>query len=448
MNENQDNIFYAYKIISKHPAFTFSEFFYKEDEFNENNFLNLVKKTLKNNKSNNYYIHIPFCRSLCNYCYCFKIQNQDDIFHFKYINYLDKELAIYYKLNWNKKLTYNSLNIWWWTPNIFSDDNFILFFNILNKYFDLNKKDKLINIDLNISFLSNKKLLTIKKYCSRVSIWIQTFNKKLLLESNRFFDKENFYNSYFRYFNINWIKINVDLMIWLKNQTLEDIDYTIKKIIFLKVDNVSLNYFHKKDWLKYDFDEKWIELIIETKSKWDKIIIKYNLSQNKQLDIESRKNNIIWIWVWAVGNIFGKVWFYRYNFDNYFNKIDNGILWFDKYIIIDTYLETVSYFLEKIFCRVKKIEIINIYWNKNLDKIKTKLNKLFINWFLKEDNEHIYSTVSDREIFPILVESLLGKYIKNWYFWNLTDNYSESENVYENYNFFFDHSGTYIDQLE
>jgi coproporphyrinogen III oxidase-like Fe-S oxidoreductase len=312
----------------------------------------------------------------------------------------------------------------------------------------LNKKDKLINIDLNISFLSNKKLLTIKKYCSRVSIWIQTFNKKLLLESNRFFDKENFYNSYFRYFNINWIKINVDLMIWLKNQTLEDIDYTIKKIIFLKVDNVSLNYFHKKDWLKYDFDEKWIELIIETKSKWDKIIIKYNLSQNKQLDIESRKNNIIWIWVWAVGNIFGKVWFYRYNFDNYFNKIDNGILWFDKYIIIDTYLETVSYFLEKIFCRVKKIEIINIYWNKNLDKIKTKLNKLFINWFLKEDNEHIYSTVSDREIFPILVESLLGKYIKNWYFWNLTDNYSESENVYENYNFFFDHSGTYIDQLE
>ncbi|NDK07658.1 radical SAM protein [Candidatus Gracilibacteria bacterium] len=440
MWNSNNNIYYAYKIISKHSGLIFSTAFYKNTNFDDNNYISLIKKVIK--KENNYYIHIPFCITLCNYCYCYKIQNIDNNYHKKYLSYLDKELKIYYKLNGNKKLSYTSLNMGGGTPNLLSDDNFTLLFDILDKYFDLSNKSSMFNIDLNISLLSNKKLLIISKFCNRVSIGIQTYNSKLLIESNRYYDKEKFYNAYFEFFKKNGVAINVDLMIGLTNQTVEDVDSIIKKMIYLKIDNISLNYFHKKDGLSYDFGDKEKELINVTQLKWDSIISKYNKSPNSQVDMETRRDNIIGIGVGAMGNIYGEIGVYRTSFENYYSYIDQGKIYFDSYIIMDKYLEIVSYFFERIVCSIIKSRCISLYGEKNYIKIKEKLNKLFEEGILVENNERIYSTISDKEIMQLLVEYLLKDYIESGFFGNLKDDY-DIESINKEFNLFFDKQGKF-----
>lgn len=447
MNIDNKWYFFAYKIISKHPAFTLTEFFYSEDSGKK--YEKILNEELYKNikKENNYYIHIPFCMTLCNYCYCFKIKNKDDDYHKKYLDYLDKELNILYKINNGEKLQYNSLNIWWWTPNILSDDNFEYLFKIIARYFDLQNENNMFNIDLNISFLNTKKLNIIKKYCNRVSLWVQTFNTKILKESDRHFDKNIFYELYFRFFKINNIKINVDVMVWLKNQTKEEISFTIKKLIYWKVDNISLNYFHKKDWLNYEFWDSQKALIKEIKAIWDKVIINYNLSQNKQIEVDSRINNIIWLWIWSIWNIFWKLSFYRYDFDKYFENIDKWIIPYDKYLDMNNHLESISYFLEKIFCHINIDEFIKIYWKENLINIEGKLKDLYKENQLINNWSEIFSLLKDIDIFPLLVNKLLWEYIETNFFWNFDKIYYTDDYI-DNYKLFFDDNWKYIDQVE
>lgn len=434
MTKNNDSIFYAYKVISKHPWLIFWTSFYKKDDFDEQYYLKEIKNVVK--EGSNYYIHIPFCMTLCTFCYCHKVQNIDEDYHKKYLLYLEKELKIYYKLNWKKKLVYASINIWWWTPNLLSDENFVLLFDILERYFDFSNKDILFNIDLHISFFSKIKLATIKKYCNRVSVGIQTYNSKLLSDANRHSEKEKFYDAYLTFFKNNWIKINIDLMIWLKNQTQEDVDLAIRRMIYLKVDNISLNYFHKKEWVEYDFWEEWKKLIESSKLKWDNFILKYNNSRNSQVDMGTRRYNIIWIWVWAIWNIYWKIWVHRTSFDNYFSKLDQWKLFYDNYIIMDDYLEIVSYFLEKIICNINNEKCISLYWEKSYKIIIKKLKKLFKDRVLIKDNDKIFSTIPDKEVIPLLADTLLKDYIEKGFFWEFKKDY-DIKNIEKEYSLFF-----------
>ncbi len=447
----KNNLYLTYKIISRHPAFIFSKSFYKNSPIINKDFYKketkpLIKNILKN-KNTLFYIHIPFCKTLCKYCYCFKEENNNEKKHLEYIEYLKKELKILFYLNNNNKLNYSWINIWWWTPNIFSDKNFKYFFRILNLYFNL-KEDKEVNIDIHPSLLTKNKLRLIKENCTRVSIWIQTFNLNLIKKLNRYNNKCDLYNLYFKYFRLNKIDINVDLLIWLKWQTYKDVNSMIKKIIKLKPTNISLNYFHRKDWLEYSINKKWIKLITDIKSKWNKFILNYNSSQNTQINIESSLNNIIWIWVGAVGHIFSKISLFRNNFETYYKSLDKEILYYDKYININKYLEWVSFFIEWILFDINKKEFIKLYWEKQLKDIIKTLFSLFKKKYLIDYKGYISTNnIKDHKIIPLITELLLKNYKNNFYIENnIWENEKKQANL--NYKLFFDTNGKIIDQLE
>ncbi len=447
---NKD-LYLTYKIISRHPAFVFSESFYKKNQkIDKKLYIEktkpLIKKVLTKNENTLFYIHIPFCKSLCWYCYCFKEKNNDDEKHLKYLKYLEKELKILYSLNGNKKLKYHWINIWWWTPNILSDINFEYFFKILNSFFniDLNKE---INIDLHPSLLNRKKLNIIKNNCSRVSLWIQTFDLNLIKKLDRFSEKDDKYNLYIKYFQLNKIKTNIDLLIWLRWQSYEQVNETIKKVLKLKPSNISLNYFHKKDWLKYWITDKEIELISKIKSKRNNFVLNYNASQNTQINIESRLNNIVWIWVGAIGHIFSEISLFRNNFEKYYNSLDKKILHYDKYLKLNKSLEAIFYFLENIPFWINKKKFTELYWNLELQKIIHNLYLLFENNYLFDNWNYISSNLKNEEIIPIVTNLSLKEYKKDFYD---EKNISEEEKNIANldYKLFFENNWDIIDQLE
>jgi coproporphyrinogen III oxidase-like Fe-S oxidoreductase len=72
--------------------------FFANDIVNESELFKIYNKSIQNS-INNLYIHIPFCKTGCYYCHCFKYvgdQYKDD--YLKYIDYLIKEIDYNYKL--------------------------------------------------------------------------------------------------------------------------------------------------------------------------------------------------------------------------------------------------------------------------------------------------------------------------------------------------------------
>ena len=133
------------------------------------------------------YIHIPFCNYICAYCdFCKVFYNREYVN--KYLEALDKEIKANYK---GEIIT--SLYIGGGTPSSLSLDELERLFNIL-KIFTLSK-DCEITMEANTDSLTLDKIKLLKKYgVNRVSLGIETINKKLQEVIERRTSKESIIN--------------------------------------------------------------------------------------------------------------------------------------------------------------------------------------------------------------------------------------------------------------
>ena len=167
------------------------------------------------------YIHIPFCNKICNYCDFSKIFYNNDYVN-KYLEALSKEIDKYYK---GEKI--NTLYIGGGTPSSLSTDELNLLFKIIKK---INiTKDCEITFECNPEDLVKDKIILLKKNkVNRISIGVQSLNKKILSKLGRsIFTKKDIK------LKINLIKsigiksISIDLMFGIdgSNNILNDIKF-------------------------------------------------------------------------------------------------------------------------------------------------------------------------------------------------------------------------------
>ena len=178
------------------------------------------------------YIHIPFCNYICAYCdFCKVFYNREYVN--KYLDALDKEIKANYK---GEIIT--SLYIGGGTPSSLSLDELERLFNIL-KIFTLSK-DCEITMEANTDSLTLDKIKLLKKYgVNRVSLGIETINKKLQEVIERRTSKESVINCINNLKKEGITNINVDLIYAIKGETLDDLKKDIDFLISLDVPHIS-----------------------------------------------------------------------------------------------------------------------------------------------------------------------------------------------------------------
>ena len=177
------------------------------------------------------YIHIPFCKNICNYCDFCK-NYYDEKLVLSYLKSLQKEI----KENYNKEVL-STLYVGGGTPSALSYNALDILFKITG-LFNLNDNYE-FTFECNYEDITDNLLQKLKDNgVNRISIGIQTFNDKFEKTLGRKINKKEMINK------INLTKkyfknVNLDLMYALPGQTLSDLKNDIKCFINAKVTHVS-----------------------------------------------------------------------------------------------------------------------------------------------------------------------------------------------------------------
>lgn len=164
------------------------------------------------------YIHIPFCKSICSYCdFCkFLYTNKWAV---EYLYTLEREINEYYEGD-----TVKSIYIGGGTPSSLSIENLKKLFEII-KVFKLSNKYE-FTFECNINDINKELLMLLRNNgVNRLSIGVESFNKKNLEFMNRCHNKKDVINSIDLCKMCGFDNINVDLIYALPTESM----YTLKR---------------------------------------------------------------------------------------------------------------------------------------------------------------------------------------------------------------------------
>lgn len=199
----------------------------------------MLKMKIKNN-FHHLYIHIPFCKKICDYCDFYKTIDQSKIDD--YFNRLEQELIQFQPNLHNLKTIF----IGGGTPNVFTNEYLEKFFVLLEKY--LNTDVLEFTTESNPEFITLEQIKIWKKHhINRVSVGVQSTNPSLLANYNRYQDEQlaskmTLLKEYFD-------NVSVDFIYNFPNQSLEDIKNDLSFIVKHQPNHIS-----------------WYSLIIKEKS--------------------------------------------------------------------------------------------------------------------------------------------------------------------------------------
>ncbi|MDR0401586.1 MAG: radical SAM family heme chaperone HemW [Endomicrobium sp.] len=180
------------------------------------------------------YIHIPFCRSKCNYCNFFSVQYNNDILIDNYICSLLKHCKKFA----NRKI--NSVYIGGGTPSILSLKQMQKFLLLLYEIFDFSNLVE-FTFELNPESTSREKLCFLKEIgVNRLSFGLQSTDDAQLKFLGRLHDFKTFCDVYNAARKENFNNINIDLMYGLPNQTLKNWSQIIKNVIIFNSEHLSV----------------------------------------------------------------------------------------------------------------------------------------------------------------------------------------------------------------
>lgn len=238
------------------------------------------------------YIHIPFCKTICDYCdFCKYYYNKKWIS--SYLDTLELEILKYYKND-----LIETIYIGGGTPNSLDIEDLNRLFLIIKK---LNTNILEFTIECNLDVTEEQLILFKNNGVNRISIGIQTINEHLLKKMGRFHTRSeviNKINLIKKYFN----NINIDLMYALPSETIEDLNNDLDFYLSLDVSHISTYslmiepntkmYINGVKNIDEELDFKMYNLIL--KKLIDNGYEHYEISNYCKKGYESKHNLVYW----------------------------------------------------------------------------------------------------------------------------------------------------------
>lgn len=258
------------------------------------------------------YVHIPFCKQKCYYCDFVSFARQEQMEE-KYVNALKKEIEKYAlenkvmsKHNIEPEFIIKTIYIGGGTPSYINEKYIVEIINTIRQNFKV-KEEAEITIEVNPGTVNLKKLATYKKCgINRLSIGLQAVQDTLLKKIGRIHTYSDFFDTYKNARNIGFANINVDLMINLPSQTVKDVEESVKEIIKLKPEHISVYSLiveeetpiskmlkNKEIELASDEEERKMYWLVKNTLEKHKYI-QYEISNFSKLGFESKHNLDCW----------------------------------------------------------------------------------------------------------------------------------------------------------
>ncbi|MBR3661441.1 MAG: radical SAM family heme chaperone HemW [Bacilli bacterium] len=339
------------------------------------------------------YIHIPFCNNICSYCAFTKFYYNEERVK-KYLDALKNEIETNYKGEVIK-----TLYIGGGTPSCLNISELKYLFDII-KIFNLDEIYE-FTIEVNPENIDKEKILLFKKNkVNRISMGVETTNNNFLKYLGRKYDYNLVKEKIKLIKYIGFKNINVDLIYALPNETFNDLEKDINKLLELDVSHISTYslmiephtrfYIDKEKEIEEDIDWEMYKLIC---SKLKENGYKhYEVSNFSKIGYESCHNLVYWNNEHYYGFGLGA--------SGYIENIRYTNTTSMKQYLEHNYKEELEYLSNKdiisyeLILGFRKIEGINKqdFYNKYNIDIKSLYNikELLENGNLKENSSHIF----------------------------------------------------------
>ena len=183
------------------------------------------------------YIHVPFCRSKCQYCDFYSITTKDD----KHIDgYIDATCA-HIKETGALAPAYRVDTIYFGggTPSFFGADGMATILSAIRRSFDV-ANDAEITFEANPDSVSDRLLRRLRSEgFNRVSLGVQTDNDELLKKLNRPHNYAQAVTAVQRIRKAGYKNLSLDLMYGLPGQTLPEWEQTLHRVLTLNPEHIS-----------------------------------------------------------------------------------------------------------------------------------------------------------------------------------------------------------------
>lgn len=213
----------------------------KIKKIDEEVFYNIfINNIIENNYKINFYFHYFFCRSSCVYCpyvHTFldktkeiQLRKNND----KILKDIDK-LLFYLKKYWidSKKIKVDTFSFGGGTPSYIPNKYIKEILEKISVNFNM-KYLKEGTIEMNPTLEDYNNILPLKKYwINRISIWVQTFNKDITQKTGRWLKNKDV-DEVIKKAIKDFDRVNIDMMYWLPDQTLEKLENDLERILTYK----------------------------------------------------------------------------------------------------------------------------------------------------------------------------------------------------------------------
>ncbi len=190
------------------------------------------------------YVHVPFCNTVCYYCACNKVITKDKTKADKYLDYLDRELAMQ-KAMFEGDTRINQLHFGGGTPTFLSDEQLTRLMESIRSRFPL-APDGEYSIEIDPRKVSSDTVALLGRLgFNRMSVGVQDVNPEVQRAVNRIQPIEETRRVIDAARKNGFKSVSVDLIYGLPFQTAESVRETIEIVIGLDPDRVALyNYAH------------------------------------------------------------------------------------------------------------------------------------------------------------------------------------------------------------
>lgn len=180
------------------------------------------------------YIHIPYCKSKCNYCDFYSLT---DKINENYIHAVINEIRFQSK-NWTNSV-FDTIYFGGGTPSMLNDYEFSLIVKELYNHFNFTKNIE-FTVECNPDDISKDKIQSyLFNGVNRISLGIQSLNDKLLQFLNRRHNSEVALNAINETFASGIKNISIDLIYGIPGLNMNMLNDTLGKIKHLPINHVS-----------------------------------------------------------------------------------------------------------------------------------------------------------------------------------------------------------------
>lgn len=221
------------------------------EDFQGKKWISTVKRSFDESNSSegiSLYIHLPFCESLCTFCGCHKrITKRHELEH-PYIKSVLKEWKLYRVLFKDRPII-KELHLGGGTPTFFSPENLKLLIEGIFTYAD-KATDYEFSFEGHPNNTTREHLQTLYDLgFRRVSYGIQDYNETVQKAIHRIQPFDNVANVTEIAREIGYTSIGHDIIFGLPYQTMEHVEYTIKKTTELKPDRLAFYSYAHVPWM-------------------------------------------------------------------------------------------------------------------------------------------------------------------------------------------------------